>query len=86
MRKVFVVLVLTLLSSGTFAGNLMNRFDLDSNKVVTMDELKQAGCTVREGLFNVADKNGDGSLSKKELRKAQAYLVVRKRCPKGEVS
>ena len=51
------------------------------------DEMYQPGwaeyvyCNVKEGLFNYADKNDDGKLSKKELRKATNYMV-RNRCPR----
>ena len=46
------------------------------------EELLEAGCTVKNGLFNAADKNNDGKLSKKELRKASEY-IVRHRCPRN---
>ena len=39
---------------------------------VVVSELKSQGCTVKIGLFNAADKNDDGKLSKKELRKASS--------------
>jgi len=48
---------------------------------VTKEELKALGCTVKKGLFNVADKNDDGKLSKKELRKSSEY-IIRNRCPR----
>jgi hypothetical protein len=42
VKKVLSVLVLTFLSSGAIASDLMNRFDLDSDNLVTMEELEQA--------------------------------------------
>ena len=48
---------------------------------VTKEELIFNGCVVKNGLFKYADKNDDGKLSKKELRKATNYMV-RNRCPR----
>ena len=72
--------------SGAIASDLMNRFDLDSDNLVTMEELEQAGCTVKNSMFKAADRNDNGSLSKKELRKSRDYLLTRKRCPKTAAS
>lgn len=47
VNKVLSILVLTFLSSGAIASDLMKRFDLDSNDLVTMVELEQAGCTIK---------------------------------------
>ena len=85
VNKVLSILVLTFLSNGASAGDLMKRFDLDSNDLVTMEELEQAGCTVKNSMFKAAGRNKDGTLSKKELRKSRDYLVTRKRCPKTDV-
>ena len=85
VNKVLSILVLTFLSNGASAGDLMKRFDLDSNDLVTMEELEQAGCTVKNSMFKAADRNKDGTLSKKELRKSRDYLLTRKRCPKTAV-
>lgn len=70
------------MSTVAFADWRMERFDLDVNGFVTPEELKVAGCSVRPGLFLAADKNKDGQLSKKELRKASTY-IVRRHCPKN---
>ena len=86
MNKVLIILVLTFLSSGAIANDLMKRFDLDSNDLVTKEELEQAGCTVKNSMFKAADKNKNGSLSKKELKRSRDYLLVRKRCPKSTAS
>jgi hypothetical protein len=51
-----------------------------------MEELEQAGCTVKNSMFKAADRNDNGSLSKKELRKSRDYLLTRKRCPKTAAS
>ena len=82
MKKLFSTALLLSLSTVAFADWRMERFDLDVDGFVTPEELKVAGCTVRPGLFLAADKNKDGRLSKKELRKASAY-IVRRHCPKN---
>jgi hypothetical protein len=81
MKKLTITLLLTLTSSSVFADYLMDKYDLDSDKMVTVAELEQAGCSIKRSLFNTADKNKDGVLSKKEIRRAKHYLVTRKRCP-----
>ena len=60
----------------------MRKFDANQDGFVVVDELKAQGCTVRMGLFNNADKNNDGKLSQKELRKASEY-IVRSKCPRS---
>ena len=82
MKKLFSTALLLSLSTVAFADWRMERFDLNVDGFVTPEELKVAGCTVRPGLFLAADKNKDGRLSKKELRKASAY-IVRRHCPKN---
>ena len=62
----------------------MRKFDVNQDGFVIAEELKSQGCVVKPGLFKQADKNKDGKLSQKELRKASEYMV-RNRCPKGQV-
>ena len=82
MRKLFALVVTLGFVSNAFADDWrMRKFDVNSDGFVTMAELKECGCTVRPGLFKAADKNGDGVLSKKELRKASEY-IIRRRCPR----
>lgn len=77
-----ILLISTLLIAGTaHADWRMERFDLNLDGFVTADELSLSGCTVKQGLYNSADKNNDGKLSKGELRKATEY-IIRNRCPK----
>ena len=82
MKKLFTVAILGLFVSTAHADWRMDRFDADKDGFVVEAELLEAGCVVRPGLFKAADKNRDGKLSKKELRKATEY-IVRRRCPKG---
>ena len=80
--KWFLGLVLFLFATDTFADDWrMRKFDMNMDGFVTKDELIFNGCVVKEGLFKYADKNNDGKLSKKELRKATNYMV-RNRCPR----
>jgi Ca2+-binding EF-hand superfamily protein len=81
MKYIYIALLFTMLSSGASAGHpLMDRFDLDSDGTVTVEELNKAGCSVKESRYKAADKNSDGSLSKKEFLKAKNYLVTSRQC------
>ena len=83
MKQLFSILVLSLFVSNAFADDWrMRKLDADLDGFVVKQELKAAGCRVKPSLFNAADKNDDGKLSKKELRKASEY-IVRRPCPKG---
>ena len=82
MKKVFVIALLGLFVSNAHADWRMERFDINQDGFVIKEELKEAGCVVKVGLFNAADKNDDGKLSKGELRKASEY-IIRHRCPKN---
>ena len=82
MKKLFALIVTLGFVSNAFADDWrMRKFDLDQDGFVIPAELKSAGCVVKVGLFNAADKNDDGKLSKKELRTASEYIVKRK-CPR----
>ena len=80
MKKLFTLSMLFAFASTANADWRMDRFDVNDDGFVTPYELELNGCTVKQGLFNAADKNDDGKLSKKELRKASEY-IVRRRCP-----
>tara|TARA_B100001057_G_scaffold491944_1_gene583275 strand:- start:192 stop:440 length:249 start_codon:yes stop_codon:yes gene_type:complete len=81
--KWFLTMVLFLFATNSFADDWrMRKFDMNTDGFVTKDELLFNGCVVKEGLFKHADKNDDGKLSQKELRKASEYMV-RQRCPQG---
>ena len=80
--KWFLAIVLFLFATDTFADDWrMRKFDMNMDGFITKEELIFNGCVVKEGLFNYADKNDDGKLSKKEIRKATNYMV-RNRCPR----
>ena len=83
MKKILIALTLTFFANIAAAEHpLMERFDLNSNGLVTAVELEQAGCSIKSSLFKAADKNSDGTLTKKELLKAKSYIATKKRCPK----
>ena len=80
--KWFLALVLFLFATESFADDWrMRKFDMNMDGFVTKEELIFNGRVVKNGLFKYADKNDDGKLSKKELRKATNYMV-RNRCPR----
>lgn len=82
MKRILPLALLGLFVSDAFADDWrMRKFDINQDGFVVVSELKANGCKVKPGLFNVADKNDDGKLSKKELRIASEY-IVRRRCPK----
>lgn len=82
MKKILPIALLGLFASDAFADDWrMRKFDANQDGFVVVNELKAKGCEVRVGLFNAADKNDDGKLSKKELRKASEY-IIRNRCPR----
>jgi len=82
VKKLFAITMLGLFVSNAHADWRMEKFDINQDGFVIKEELLEAGCTVKNGLFNAADKNNDGKLSKKELRKASEY-IVRHRCPRN---
>lgn len=62
----------------------MDKFDSNSDGGVTIEELR-AHCVVRDALYKHADKNDDGVLSKKELRKGSSVVLGRCRRAEREV-
>ena len=80
MKKLAVVL-LALVSIPAMAKDRASQFDTDGDKRVSFVELS-AKCEVRPGLFERADKNGDGVLSNAEMQTAKEYLFTR--CNKEE--
>lgn len=80
MKKLAVVL-LALVSIPAMAKDRASKFDTDGDQRVSFAELSSK-CEVRPGLFERADKNGDGVLSNSELQAAHRYLLDR--CNKKE--
>jgi len=69
-----VIAVLATSSASALAVDRVARFDLDADGKVSYEELAQS-CNFRKNLFEIADKNGDGFLSNKELRDSKSYLL-----------
>tara|TARA_B100001113_G_C20694900_1_gene442444 strand:- start:22 stop:273 length:252 start_codon:yes stop_codon:yes gene_type:complete len=83
MRNLFTIVTLTFFVSDAFADDWrMRKFDMNMDGFVEKEELEFNGCDVKNSLFKHADKNKDGKLSQKELRKASDY-IIRHRCPRG---
>lgn len=82
-NKFIMAIAACIIAAPAYADWRMERFDLDRDGLISVEELKACGCTVKQSLFNAADKNRDSFLDKKEIRKASEY-IIRRRCPKGE--
>ncbi len=54
---------------------------MNQDGFVIKEELLEAGCTVKVGLFKAADKTMMVNFLRANLRKASEY-IVRRRCPK----
>ena len=80
MKKLAVVL-LALISVPALAKDRASKFDVDGDKQVSFAELT-AKCEVRKGLFEKADKDGNGVLTNGEMKTAKEYLF--NRCEKEE--
>ena len=75
MKKLLVG-VLALLSVPALAQDRVAKFDRNNDGNVDFVELSSS-CEVSKGLFERADKNGDGVLSNSEMRTARAYLFTK---------
>lgn len=84
MNKLIVVILL-FSTSTAFADWRMDRFDLDGDGTIIKREISLAGCKIKTGHFEHADKNNDGKLTLKESRDATAYLFNKRRCPIIEI-
>ena len=82
MRNLLAVILLVSTSS-VYADWRMERFDLDGDNLISVNELKASGCVVKDSLFKHADKNRDSFLDKKEAKKASEY-IIRSKCPIGK--
>ena len=75
MKKLLVG-VLALLSVPALAQDRVAKFDRNNDGNVDFAELTSS-CKVSKGLFERADKNGDGVLTNSEMRTARAYLFTK---------
>ena len=79
-KKIMIAMIACLIAIPAYADWRMERFDLDGDNLISVEELKACGCTVKKSLFNAADKNRDSFLDKKEIRKASEY-IIKSKCP-----
>ncbi len=80
MKKLAIGL-LALVSVTAMAQDRVSKFDTNGDAKVDFAELNST-CEVSKGLFEKADKNGDGVLSNSEMKTARAYLFDK--CKKEE--
>jgi Ca2+-binding EF-hand superfamily protein len=76
-------MIACLIAIPAYADWRMERFDLDGDNLISVNELKASGCVVKDSLFKYADKNRDSFLDKKEAKKASEY-IIRSKCPIGK--
>jgi Ca2+-binding EF-hand superfamily protein len=74
MKKLIIGLMM--LSAPAMASDRVTQYDFDKDGKVSFEDVNRY-CTVTSGLFEKADKNGDGFLSNSEMRQARAYLFSR---------
>ncbi len=74
MKKLIIGLIM--LSAPAMAQDRVAQYDFDKDGKVSFEDVNRY-CTVTSGLFEKADKNGDGFLSNSEMRTARAYLFSR---------
>jgi len=74
MKKLIIGLMM--LSAPAMAQDRVAQYDFDRDGKVSFEDVNRF-CTVSKGLFERADKNGDGFLSNAEMRTAKGYLFSR---------
>ena len=70
------ILAIALVSTPVMAQDRVAQYDFDKDGKVSFEDVNRF-CTVSKGLFERADKNGDGFLSNSEMRTAKGYLFAR---------
>jgi Ca2+-binding EF-hand superfamily protein len=74
MKKLIIGLIM--LSAPAMAQDRVAQYDFDKDGKVSFEDVNRY-CTVSKGLFDRADKDGDGFLSNSEMRQARRYLFDR---------
>ena len=74
MKKLIIGLMM--LSAPAMAQDRVAQYDFDKDGKVSFEDVNRY-CTVSKGLFDRADKDGDGFLSNSEMRQANRYLFSR---------
>ena len=70
------ILAIALVSTPVMAQDRVAQYDFDKDGKVSFEDVNRF-CTVSKGLFERADKNGDGFLSNSEMSTAKRYLFLR---------
>ena len=82
MKKVLSLIVLMSIPSVAFAGSWpMNKFDVNGDNLLEISEIRTI-CSIKDSIFDAADKNDDGILSVREARDGQNYLFRSMSCRK----
>jgi len=74
MKKLIIGLIM--LSAPAMAQDRVAQYDFDKDGKVSFEDVNRY-CTVSKGLFDRADKDGDGFLTNAEMRQARRYLFDR---------
>jgi hypothetical protein len=74
MKKLIIGLMM--LSAPAMAQDRVAQYDFDKDGKVSFEDVNRY-CTVSKGLFDRADKDGDGFLDNAEMRTAKRYLFSR---------
>lgn len=83
MKKAITALVACVIATPVTADWRMERFDINGDNLISVNELKASGCVVKKHLFEHADKNRDSFLNKKEAKRASEY-IIKSKCPRVE--
>ena len=69
--KNFMFYFLLAVSSSAVADDRMAKFDSNGDGKISQEEIRVQGCELNLSLFNIADKDKDGFLNPREVRKAR---------------
>ena len=83
MKKVLSLIILMSLPSAALADKHwpMNKFDSNGDNILELSEIRSI-CSIKDSIFDAADKNDDGILSVREARDGQNYLFRSMSCRK----
>ena len=81
MTKVTTAIVACLIATPAYADWRIERFDINGDNLISVNELEASGCKVKLSLYKHADKNRDSFLDKREIREASSY-IIKSKCPK----
>ena len=86
MKKVLSLIILMSLPTDALASKAwpMKKFDLNGDNILEISEIRST-CSIKDSIFNAADKNDDGVLSVREARTGQNYLFRSVSCRKVRI-